>query len=130
MPATQAKVFTMRLLISSGRLTIILAAILSLTGCSSVSSAPSPLEQTNLTRQTDELQKLKGAEYEDYMAAMTHEESNRKVGNYYVVKGTQVHNLIGQMEKGQPVSDVEVSQALDDTDANQYYDLPVARRSF
>jgi hypothetical protein len=120
----------MKPLITGGRLMIILAAIVSLTGCSSVSSAPNPLEQRNLTKQTAELQKLKGAEYEDYMAAMTHEESNRKVGNYYAVKGTQVHDLIGQMEQGQPVNDVEISRALDDSDANQYYDLPVARRSF
>ena len=119
----------MKSLIHGGRLTVILAAIVSLTGCSSVLSASSPV-QTNLAMQTHKLQKLKAAEYEDYRTAMANEESNQKVGDYYAVKGLQVHNLIGEIEKGQPVSDVQISRALDDTDANQYYDVPIASRDF
>ena len=61
---------------------------------------------------------------------MANEESNQKVGDYYAVKGLQVHNLIGEIEKGQPVSDVQVSRALDDTDANQYYDRADGIRDF
>ncbi|MDO8433822.1 MAG: hypothetical protein Q7S58_15580 [Candidatus Binatus sp.] len=72
----------------------------------------------------EKLQSLKAAEYEYYMHAMACEESNRKLGNYYAGKGSQVHGLISQMEEGKQVNDVEVSRALDDSDSVKYYDRP------
>jgi len=78
----------------------------------------------------ESLQQLKSAEYQDFTMAMDNEEANRKVGNYYVAKGAQVHNLIGQMEKGQLVSDVQISRALDDREADQLYDFPAPPPDF
>ena len=71
-----------------------------------------------------ELQNLKSAEYQYYMTAMACEESNRKLGNYYAVKGSQAHLLISQIEEGRRVSDVDVNRVLDDSDSVKYYDRP------
>jgi hypothetical protein len=42
---------------------VLLSAAVSLTACSSVSSAKDPAEQTSLAVQVEQLQKLKTAEY-------------------------------------------------------------------
>jgi hypothetical protein len=78
----------------------------------------------DLAVQTEQLEKLKSAEYKDYMTAMTFEESNQKLGNYYVAKGAQVHGLIDQMEEGHQVNDMEIRRALDDSDSAKYDDRP------
>jgi hypothetical protein len=103
---------------------VLLSAVVSLTACSSVSSAKDPADQTRLTVQMEQLQKLKTAEYHDYMTAMTSEEGNRKLGNYYAAKGSQVHGIISEMEDGQPVNDIEISRALDDSDSARYDNAP------
>ena len=77
----------------------------------------------------EQLQKLKKAEYQDYMTAMTFEDGNRKLGNYYAAKGSQVHGVISQMEDGQPVNDREISRALDDSDSARYSDTPPPERN-
>jgi hypothetical protein len=70
------------------------------------------------------LQKLKAAEYRDYMTAMTFEDGNRKLGNFYAAKGSQVHAVISEMEDGKPVHDIEISRALDDSDSARYDNTP------
>ncbi len=103
---------------------VLLSAVVSLTACSSVSSAKDPADQTRLSAQVEQLQKLKTAEYDDYMTAMTFEDSNRKLGNYYAAKGLQVHGVISKMEDGKPVNDTEISRALDDSDSARYDNTP------
>jgi hypothetical protein len=103
---------------------VLLSAVVSLTACSSVSSAKDPADQTRLAVQMDQLQNLKTAEYQDYMTAMTSEDGNRKLGNYYAAKGSQVHGLISEMEDGKPVNDIEISRALDDSDSARYSNTP------
>lgn len=102
---------------------LLLAIAGSLAACSSVSSPNNAVVQSKLTLQTQELEKLKSAEYRDDMSAMDLEESNRKLGDYYAAKGVQVHGLIDQMEQGQPVDDIKISRALDDSDSAKY-DIP------
>ena len=52
------------------------------------------LSQSNPTcRIGGTLQKLKSAENQDDMAAMTFEEDNRKLGNYYAAKGRKCTTL-------------------------------------
>ena len=106
----------------------LLSAVVSLTACSSVSSAKDPADQTRLAVQMGQLQKLKTAEYHDYMTAMTFEDANRKLGNYYAAKGTQVHGVISEMEDGQRVNDTEISRALDDSDSARYDNTPPPAR--
>jgi hypothetical protein len=43
------------------------------------------------------------------------------LSEYYAGKGAQVHHLIDQLQKGQPVNNAKVAQALD-TDAADKYD--------
>jgi hypothetical protein len=93
-----------------------------------MSPGRSSANQTRLAVQEEQLQKLKSAEYQDYMAAMTYEENNRKLGNYYAAKGSQVHNIISQLEDGTQVNDIEISRALDDSDSARYDDRPPASR--
>ncbi len=107
---------------------VLLSAVVSLTACSSVSSAKDPADQTRLAVQVEQLQKLKTAEYDDYMTAMTFEDSNRKLGNYYAAKGSQVHAVISEMEDGKPVNDAEISRALDDSDSARYDKTPPPSR--
>src|ERR1700678_4489227 len=103
---------------------VLLSAAVSLIGCSSVSPAKDPADQTRLTVQMEKLQQLKTAEYNDYMTAMTFEDGNRKLGNYYAAKGAEVHSVISEMEDGQPVNDTEISRALDDSDSARYDKTP------
>jgi hypothetical protein len=107
---------------------VLLSAVVSLTACSSVSSAKDPADQTRLSAQVEQLQKLKTAEYDDYMTAITFEDSNRKLGNYYAAKGLQVHGVISEMEDGKPVNDTEISRALDDSDSARYDNTPPPSR--
>jgi hypothetical protein len=74
--------------------------------------------------QLEEVQKLKAAEYEDYKSAMSFEESNQKLGNYYLHKGAEVHHLIDKIEAGQQVSRAETDKALDTSDAENYDNRP------
>ena len=103
---------------------VLLSAVVSLTACSSVSSAKDPAGQTRLAVQMEQLQKLKTAEYHDYLTAMTFEDGNQKLGNYYAAKGSQVHGVISEMEDGRPVNDMEISRALDDSDSARYDNTP------
>jgi hypothetical protein len=107
-------------------LVALLSITISLTGCYSVSSQSNVAVQSKLVFQTEELEKLKSAEYQDYMSAMDFEESNRNLGNYYAAKGVQVHGVIDRMEQGQPVDDVKISRALDDSDSSKYDSAPPA----
>jgi len=107
-----------------GGLIILLSTVTSLAACSSLSSAQGPSNQSNLAINYKQLEKLKSAEYQDYMTAMTFEDSNRKLGNYYVTKGSQVHHLVDQMEEGHQVNYIEVRQALDNSDAARYDNRP------
>jgi hypothetical protein len=107
-------------------LVALLSITISLTGCYSVSSQSNVAVQSKLVLQTEELEKLKSAEYQDYMSAMDFEESNRNLGNYYAAKGVPVHGVIDQMEQGQPVDDVKISRALADSDSSKYDNAPPA----
>jgi hypothetical protein len=84
----------------------------------------SAFAQSNLATQTEEVEKLKAAEYEDYINAMNFENDNQKLGNYYLHKGAQIHHLIDQMETGQPVSKQETDKALDNSNAENYDNRP------
>ena len=42
----------------------------------------------------------------------------------YIYKGSQVHRLINQMEKGNQISNDEVDQALDTSEAEKYDNRP------
>jgi hypothetical protein len=90
-------------------------------GCSAL---PLTTNESQLAKENQELGKLKSAEYEDYTSAMSFEDSNQKLGNYYATKGGQVHHLIDRMEEGQPVKDAEIAQALDNSAAEKYDDRP------
>jgi hypothetical protein len=96
-------------------------AIAFLNGCSAL---PLATNQSQLATENQELGKLKSAEYQDYTSAMSFEDSNQKLGNYYATKGGQVHHLIDRMEEGQPVKDAEIAQALDNSAAEKYDDRP------
>jgi hypothetical protein len=96
-------------------------AIAFLIGCSAL---PLATNESQLATENQELGKLKSAEYEDYTSAMSFEDSNQKLGNYYATKGGQVHHLIDRMEEGQPVKDAEIAQALDNSAAEKYDDRP------
>jgi hypothetical protein len=100
-----------------GGFIVLLMPIALLNACSSL---PIETNRSQLAIENQELEKLKSAEYQDYMSAMSFEESDQKLGNYYARKGAQVHHLIDQLEEGQPVNDAEVAQALDTGAANKY----------
>lgn len=70
------------------------------------------------------MEKLKSAEYQDYLKAMSFEDNNQKLGNFYVHKGAQVHHLIDELEKGQQVNDADMHQALDNSDSEKYDNRP------
>lgn len=101
-----------------------LAAIASLTACSAITSAQYPADQSKLATQTEQVEKLKSAEYQDYMSAMSFEDSNQRLGNYYAAKASQVHRLIDQMEEGQQANHDEIGRALDYSDSAKYDDRP------
>jgi hypothetical protein len=107
-----------------GGLVVLLSVVVSFTACSSISSAQGSTDESKLAIESEQLEKLKSAEYHDYMTAMTFEDSNQQLGNYYVAKGSQVHRLIDQMEEGHRVNYTEVRQALDNSDAARYDDRP------
>jgi hypothetical protein len=98
-------------------------ASVTLAACSSALPL-NPSEQSRLAIQTEQLEKLKSAEYQDYMTAMSFEDSNQKLGNYYATKGAQVHGVIDEMEQGRQISSDQVSQVLDTSDAEKYDDRP------
>src|SRR5580692_8059824 len=105
------KVFTSSLTTKTLRdFIILLSAVVSLNACSSNSTATNPADQSQLARETDQLEKLKSAEYQDYLKAMSFEDNNQKLGNLYVHKGAQVHHLIDELEKGQQVNDADMHQ--------------------
>ena len=106
-----------------GALIFLLSAVAWLTGCSSFLPAMAPPE-SGLATQTEQVEQLKAAEYQDYTTGMTFENSNQKLGNYYISKGTQVHRLIDQMEEGHQVSSNEINQALDNSNAEKYDNRP------
>jgi hypothetical protein len=95
-----------------------------LNGCSSSSSATNPVDQSLLARQTEEVEKLRSAEYQDYLSAMRFEDSDQTLGNYYVRKGAEGHHLIDQLEKGQQVNNAEISHALDNSGSEKYDNRP------
>jgi hypothetical protein len=99
-------------------------AVACLSACSSASPVKGPEGQSTLATQTQEVEKLRSAEYQDYMSAMSFEDSNQKLGNYYAGKGAQVHSLIDQMEEGHQVNSGEIGRALDNSDAEKYDDRP------
>jgi hypothetical protein len=79
------KVFTSSLTTKTLRdFIILLSAVVSLNACSSNSTATNPADQSQLARETDQLEKLKSAEYQDYLKAMSFEDNNQKLGNFYV----------------------------------------------
>jgi hypothetical protein len=104
-------------------LIFLLSAVAWLTGCSSILPATAPHE-SGLATQTEQVEQLKSAEYQDYTTGMTFENSNQKLGNYYISKGTQLHHLIDQMEEGHQVSSNEINQALDNSNAEKYDNRP------
>jgi hypothetical protein len=119
------KVFTSSLTTKTLRdFIILLSAVVSLNACSSYSTATNPADQSQLARETDQLEKLKSAEYQDYLKAMSFEDNNQKLGNFYVHKGAQVHHLIDELEKGQQVNDADMHQALDNSDSEKYDNRP------
>jgi hypothetical protein len=91
-----------------------------LSACSSMPYVTSPTVAT----QTEEVQKLQSAEYQDDMSAMSFEDNNQTLGNYYAEKGAQVHNLIDRMEEGRPVTPAEIDQALNNGDSEKYDQRP------
>jgi hypothetical protein len=90
---------------------IFLSAIVSLTACSTITSAQYPADQSKLAAQIEQVEKLKSAEYQDYMSAMSFEDSNQQLGNYYAAKASQVHKLIDQIEEGHQVNYDEIGRA-------------------
>jgi len=104
----------------SGGFMVLLAAAASLNACSSMPFANTPA----VAKQTEEVQKLQAAEYQDDMNAMSFEDNDQTLGNYYAGKGTQVHKLINEIEQGQPVDPAKVDQALNNSDAEKYDTRP------
>jgi hypothetical protein len=119
------KIFANSLTIKAlhGFIVLVLAVAL-LNACSSNSAATNPGDQSQLARQTEQLQKLKSAEYQDDLSTMSFEDNNQKLGNYYAQKGVQVHHLIDQLEEGHQVSDTEIHHALDNSDSEKYDNRP------
>ena len=107
-----------------GALIFLLSAAAWLPGCSSILSAMDPPDQPKIATETEQVEQLKSAEYQDYTTGMTFENSNQKLGNYYISKGTQLHRLIDQMEEGHQVSSNEINQALDNSNADKYDNRP------
>jgi hypothetical protein len=108
----------------SGALLVLSVVFASLSACSSISLVKGSTGQSTLETQTQEVEKLRSAEYQDYMRAMSFEDSNQKLGNYYAAKGAQVHSLIDQMEKGHEINYDQIGRALDNSDAEKYDDRP------
>jgi hypothetical protein len=107
-----------------GGLVVLLSAVTWWTACSSLSSPSDPSYQSTLAIQSEDLEKLKSAEYQDDLAAMEFEDTNRKLGNYYAAKGLQAHGLIDQIDQGHQLNDMQIRQALDNSDSAKYDDRP------
>jgi hypothetical protein len=80
--------------------------------------------QSPVVTQLEEVEKLKAAEYQDYTSAMSFEDGNQKLGNYYLHKGAGVHHLIDEIKAGQQVGPAEIDKALDTSDAENYDNRP------
>ena len=52
---------------------------------------------------------------------MEFEDTNRRLGSYYAAKGLQAHGLIDQ---GHQLNDMQIRQALDNSDSAKYDDRP------
>ena len=113
-----------------GRLVLFLIAIISLVACSAQSSAQNSSVPKEVAKQVEDLQELRAAEYQDFTNFMGCEESNKKLGNYYLSKGLEAHDLILQEEEGNQIGDIALSHALDDRDASLYDTNPPQRRDF
>lgn len=87
-------------------------------------AVPSGTAASPVAIQSEQIEKLKSAEYQDDISAMKFEDSDQKLGNYYESKATRAHRLIDLMEKGNPVSDAEIAKALDTSDADNYDNRP------
>jgi hypothetical protein len=107
-----------------GCLIILLLAMTTSNGCSSSSSATSSVAESQLGRQTEEVEKLRSAEYQDDLNAMRFEDNDQKLGNYYVRKSAEAHHLIDQLEQGHQVNDAELSHALDTSGSEKYDNRP------
>ena len=89
--------------------------------------AVSPLRlfaQSPVVTQLEQVEKLKAAEYQDYTSAMSFEDSNQKLGNYYLHKGAEVHHVIDEIEAGRMVNPSEINKSLDTSDAENYDNRP------
>jgi hypothetical protein len=100
---------------------LLLVLVTSLSACYAV---PSGTPSTAIGVQTEEIEKLKSAEYQDDISAMKFEDSDQKLGNYYETKAVEAHRLVDQMEKGQPVDESTVAKALNTDDADKYDNRP------
>lgn len=98
-------------------------ALIAATALFSVSTV-SAFAQSAVATELEEVEKLKAAEYQDYMSAMSFEDNNQKLGNYYLHKGAEVHHEIDEIEAGHPVSKAETDQALDTSNAENYDNRP------
>ena len=105
-------------------LIVLLIVVASLNACSSTSTSPNPAAEAQLSRQTEQIQRLQAAEYQDYLNAMRFEDNDQRLGNYYSRKGAKAHLLIDRLEKGHQVNDEEISRALDTSDSEKYDDRP------
>ncbi|MBV8362238.1 MAG: hypothetical protein JO189_30540 [Deltaproteobacteria bacterium] len=106
------------------RLILLSSAVMLWSACSSVSSTLGFPNQSQVAQETEQVEQLKSAEYQDYVNGMSFENNDQKLGNYYIYKGSQVHRLIDQMEKGNQVNNDEINQALDTSAAEKYDDRP------
>jgi hypothetical protein len=113
-----------------GRLALFLIAIVSLVACSAESSAQNSLIRKEVAKQMEDLQQLRTAEYDDFTNGMACEESNKRLGTYYLSKGLEAHDLILQEEEGHQIGDIALSRALDDRDAVLYDTNPPPPRDF
>jgi hypothetical protein len=113
-----------------GRLTLFLIAIVSLVACSAEPSAQNSSVQKEVAKQVENLQQLRAAEYQYFMNGMACEESNKKLGTYYLSKGLEAHDLILQDEEGHQISEIALFHALDDRDAALYDTNPPPPRDF
>jgi hypothetical protein len=104
-----------------GGLLILLLVTSSISACYAV---PSGTPAASVGVQTEEIEKLKSAEYQDDISAMKFEDSDQKLGNYYESKAIEAHRLIDQMEKGNHVDEATIAKVLNNDDAQNYDNRP------
>jgi hypothetical protein len=102
-------------------LLVLILATVSLGACYAV---PSGSAASPVALQTEEIEKLKSAEYQDDISAMKFEDSNQKLGNYYESKALEAHRLIDQMEKGNQINEATIAKVLNTDDAENYDNRP------